>query len=361
MGWERFRLNFGGKDIWTMEELQERFTIEDALGYYHDKKLVRWLKDLGCDDEAEQVEAIQATDVLGILGELMRILGVSSDPAKVEAGLSLEDYIKRRGKSWEEFKEKKQNDELQIIEAYTDGYDALVDDILEHPKDLHYIYDRLDELAEKYPKLLEVGAYHLFCYFFREEAPLASFALFANSRTRFYCTIRNGWDDDDGYGSPPSNCVCLLENQDPIWGWTPSSVSRPQWRVNPMMRKDIPGAGDSFFLLQTTYMLNTFAAFDMPELRAILGDYMQERIVTGDIEIEPSGKKYMILRAFPSRALSLSSNYYDEGWRPVPDERIIMCGFPLLDGIRAHKIGYFDGHKSFSWEGDVTIYYMEGR
>ena len=185
----KFRLNFGGEEIRTMENLREHFSIEDALDAYHNGTLAQWLDVWGYPDELEQLKAIQATDARGILAELLRILGVASDPEEVEAGLSVVDYLEGRRKFWEDLKAGKldvvseQREFERALKMYLGKYDALVKDILDHPNDLNYIDDRLDELATEYPNLLKLNAFDLLLCF-HEKAPLAARALFEDSKMR---------------------------------------------------------------------------------------------------------------------------------------------------------------------------------
>ena len=185
----KFRLNFGGEEIRTMENLREHFSIEDALDAYHNGTLAQWLDVWGYPDELEQLKAIQATDARGILAELLRILGVASDPEEIEAGLSVVDYLEGRRRFWEDLKAGKldvasqQKTSEKAINAYHEGYDALVQAILDHPNDLDYIYDRLDELATEYPNLLKLNAFDLLLCFY-EKAPLAGLALLGDTKTR---------------------------------------------------------------------------------------------------------------------------------------------------------------------------------
>ena len=106
----KFNLNFGGEQIRTLADLRENFSIEDVLDNYNNGTLARWLDSRSYNNELEQVKAITATDTpegtsaRGILAELIRIFGAASDPAEIEADLSLIDYLEGRKKFWEDIK-----------------------------------------------------------------------------------------------------------------------------------------------------------------------------------------------------------------------------------------------------------------
>ena len=74
----KFNLIFNGNPIRTLEELRENFSVEDALSDYQDGRLARWLETRWFRDELAQVQAIQATDRVGILAALVRIFDVKA-------------------------------------------------------------------------------------------------------------------------------------------------------------------------------------------------------------------------------------------------------------------------------------------
>ena len=100
----KFNLNFGGEEIRTLDDLRENFSIEDVLDNFNNGTLARWLDSRSYNNELEQVKAIQGTDAREILAEMIRIFDVSSDPAEIEADLSLFDYLERRRKFWLDIK-----------------------------------------------------------------------------------------------------------------------------------------------------------------------------------------------------------------------------------------------------------------
>ena len=222
----KFNLNFGGEQIRTLDDLRDNFSIEDVLDVYNNGLLVKWLDVHNHKHELEQVNAIHATDARGILTELIKIFGISDDPAEIEESLSVLDYLEERKKVHEDMKahgipdyEKvkkerdellKQNEELREmrdsitpeIEAPActtqteapkpakKSYDALVQEIINNHQDLNHIYDCLDAITIDYPDILREKHSTLFDIL-NTQKPLTLYALFGHHGTRPYYVLNN--------------------------------------------------------------------------------------------------------------------------------------------------------------------------
>ena len=191
----KFNLNFGGEQIRTLDDLRENFSIEDILDVYNNGLLVKWLDVRNHKNELAKVKAIQATDARSILSELLQIFGVTDDESEIQESLSILDYLEGRKKFWADIKAgnldevAQQQGKERTLQKYHEGYNALVQNIVDRPDDLHYIYDQLDLMIETYPELFKANALGLYRYLY-DKAPLAVLALFGNSATRPY------FDDD---------------------------------------------------------------------------------------------------------------------------------------------------------------------
>ena len=64
-----------GAEVRTLDELKEHFDIESVVGYFHDGRLLNWLKARYYDPEAEQVEQLVKGDK-DISQKLCAIFGV---------------------------------------------------------------------------------------------------------------------------------------------------------------------------------------------------------------------------------------------------------------------------------------------
>ena len=56
----KFNLVCDQKPVRTIEDLQNNFSIEDVLSYYHNGLLTRWLEVRGYEEELEKVKTMQA-------------------------------------------------------------------------------------------------------------------------------------------------------------------------------------------------------------------------------------------------------------------------------------------------------------
>lgn len=63
-----------GHQARSIEELREYFDLEKIVGYFQDGKLLEWLRDRFCEDEAEQIEKLKTMDK-DWQEKLCRILG----------------------------------------------------------------------------------------------------------------------------------------------------------------------------------------------------------------------------------------------------------------------------------------------
>ncbi|MBQ7732502.1 MAG: hypothetical protein IJT58_00595 [Synergistaceae bacterium] len=192
----KFNLNFGGEQIRTLDDLRENFSIEDILDVFNNGMLVKWLDARNHKDELAKVKAIQATDARSILSELIHIFGVTSDESEIQESLSVLDYLEGRKKFWADIKAgnfdetARQQGKERVLLNYHEGYNALVQNIIDHPDELHYIYDQLDVIVANYPEMLKANALELYKRLY-SIAPLAVMALFGNSATRPYFDERN--------------------------------------------------------------------------------------------------------------------------------------------------------------------------
>ena len=196
----KFNLNFGGEQIRTLDDLRDNFSIEDVLDVYNNGLLVKWLDVHNHKDELEKVNAIHATNARGILSELIRIFGVTSDPSEIEESLSVLDYLEERKKFWADIKAgkfdeiarnitKSQNEE-ETHHASKKTYDELVQEIIDNHLDLHHIYDCLDVITADYPDILREKHSELF-ETLHTKRPLTLYALFAHHGTRPYFTLND--------------------------------------------------------------------------------------------------------------------------------------------------------------------------
>ena len=155
-----FNLNFGGENVRTFEDVRN-----------------------------------QATNAREILSEIIKTFQEKeeTEPTYVEVNFSLFDYFDGGNKFRVDFHPEQlsaklenaiQDGSAKVIQEYFRGYEVLVQDIISHPYDLTYIYDRFDDMVAGYSSLLKLSSVSLFEHFLK--TPLAAIALYAHSGTRPY-------------------------------------------------------------------------------------------------------------------------------------------------------------------------------
>ncbi len=157
----KFNLICDGKPIRTIEDLQQNFSIEDVLAYYHNGLLNRWLKVRDYADELEKVIAIAETEDINIIKRLIEIFGVSADGASIDEDIYILRYLEEQKELLDCYKQenfKKQS----IIDDYATGYRQLVDGILQDPNNVSLIKANIKEIVQNYSWVLELDHRHLF-------------------------------------------------------------------------------------------------------------------------------------------------------------------------------------------------------
>ena len=180
----KFNLICDNKPVRTIEDLQENFSIEDVLKYYNNGLLKKWLAVRGYIAELEKVEAMEETDALKIIKELILIFNVEADPEKVEQGVYMLNFRKEEEELLSIYNERKENRDT-IIADYRTGYDQLKANIIEHPNDIAEIKACIWEMTTNYEWAFEMDHRKLF-YELLDVSPLAIMCLLMNPYSRKY-------------------------------------------------------------------------------------------------------------------------------------------------------------------------------
>ena len=150
---------------------------------------------------SEQIRTIedvrtQAINAREIMSEIIKTFqeNEETDPAYVEVDFSMFNYFDGGNKFRADFHPEKLSAKLdealskgssQVIQEYFRGYEAIIQDIIAHPDDLTYIYDRLDDMVANYLPLIELNSVNLFDRL-NEVSPLPALALYGHSGTLPY-------------------------------------------------------------------------------------------------------------------------------------------------------------------------------
>lgn len=157
----KFNLNFGGEQVRTIENVRN-----------------------------------QAINAREILSEIIKTFqeNEETDPAYVEVDFSMFNYFDGGNKFRADFNpeqlsakldEALQHGSAKVIQEYFRGYEAIIQDIIAHPDDLTYIYDRLDDRVANYLPIIEINAVSLFERL-KKVSPLPALALYGHSSTLPY-------------------------------------------------------------------------------------------------------------------------------------------------------------------------------
>lgn len=180
----KFNLICDEKPVRTIEDLQNNFSIEDVLAYYNNQLLHRWLRVRGYEEELEAVSAINSSEPMEIIKELIRIFDVATDEEKVEEGIYMLKYLNEHKERCTVYEQEKYNAD-HIIKDYENGYRQLVDGILQNPNDAAKIKANIAEIVTNYAWVLELDHRELF-YALTGKSVLAVMCLLMNEKSRCY-------------------------------------------------------------------------------------------------------------------------------------------------------------------------------
>lgn len=201
----KFNLICDGNPVRNLEDLQNNFSIEDILDYYHNKLLHRWLKVRGYEKELRAVNEITAEEPIDIAKTLISIFDIEANENSVAENVYILDYSNERKDLYSIYEEEGYK-VRKIIDDYQTGYIQLIDNILHNPDNYALIKTTVNEIIEQYPWVFALNHREAF-YLFFNNAPAAIFALLSNPKTRdYYLPVK--LENDDVYD------IDLPENTD---------------------------------------------------------------------------------------------------------------------------------------------------
>lgn len=181
----KFNLNCDGASIRTIEDLREHFCIQDVLDYYKKGILARWLKVHGYNAELGKLEKISSEDDAEIISEIIQILDVEQDEKIIKEGVALIEFQKERECFYNKIS-KGIEVERDFLDLYRNGYEEVIERIVQNKNDYSIIKSATKTLADNYMWLLKFDFKRLFCYL-QEKAPVALFGFLANEKMRVFC------------------------------------------------------------------------------------------------------------------------------------------------------------------------------
>lgn len=192
----KFNLICDQKPVRTIEDLQNNFSVEDVLAYYHNGLLTRWLEVRGYIEELEKVNTIPEVDSLSIIKALIKIFNVTKDDNEIEQDIYILKYLEEQKERLDCYR--KENFKKQsIIDDYATGYQQLVDGILQNSNDVALIKANIKEIVNNYSWVLKLNHRTLFNILKENNCVLAIMCLMMVDECRkYYLPIER--EDADG-------------------------------------------------------------------------------------------------------------------------------------------------------------------
>lgn len=179
----KFNLILDGYPVRNLKGLQEHFSIEDILKYYHSGLLLRWLKVRGYIKQYDAVNEIDGVkEEREILSSLIKIFEIEEDDNVIEEGITILSYIDEQNKLNEIYKENG-FEKNRIIEDYHKGYNRLVCHMEDNKENMAILKADAIQMERAYSGLFRLDYKKLYFYLY-ETAPKAIFALLTRDLAR---------------------------------------------------------------------------------------------------------------------------------------------------------------------------------
>lgn len=180
----KFNLICNDYPVRNIDNLRNNFSIEDILEYYHNGLLKRWLEVRGYDEYLAKVSEIHSINNQEIITELIKIFEIENDNNKIREYISILEYIDERKALLQEYKSTNYKID-DIISDYHQGYDEIIQDIIENKNDMAKIKANIKKIELNYMGLYKFNYYELY-NLLEKEAPMAIFAILMNDKLKTY-------------------------------------------------------------------------------------------------------------------------------------------------------------------------------
>lgn len=287
----KFNLICDGKPVRTIEDLQNNFVIEDVLAYYDNKLLHRWLEVREYNSQWEKISAIESDDAIKIIKELIHIFDMDIDEKKIEESIYILKYKKQRKESFTSY-ERKGYKVRSIIDDYEAGYRKLIDEILNNLHDIAIIKANIHIIAEDYEWIFKLNHKNLFSIL-RSKAPISYLAI-----------------------------MCILMNEKLRKYFLPVEVSGEDGTISLDTDQNVDKREmyRSITEMLTHFMFDVYLERDLVTFSGKTEGYWKE--------LEPKGKKYMIISMCEGDYVRAAGNSGSE-----LSSTDVRNKFVILDGI----------------------------
>lgn len=264
----KFNLICDNKPVRTIEDLQNNFSVEDIWEYYENGLLKKWLSVRGYAEEVEKIEKIVSVEPSQIIVSLIQIFGIESDEKKIKEDIYFLSYQKRRNEQIAAYVEKGKK-AYEIINSDIEEFNTLIEQLVNY-KGAAQIKACIKKLVINYEWLLRMNSRKLFFLLKEKDNWLAIMNLLMNEKTREYYIP----SEEDECGEPI------------LWGL--HSFYKAMDITSDQENKDIK---DMYNLI--CYEIKNLSFMEK------LGESLKKFSGRTDEywkDLEPKGKKYMILR-----------------------------------------------------------------
>ncbi|MDF9840775.1 MULTISPECIES: hypothetical protein [unclassified Paenibacillus] len=179
----KFNLIINNMPVRTIEELRQHFFFEEVLNLYRNGLLHKWLSVRGYKKEHDELALVSGDRDEDLINQLIRIFDMGLNEQEIEEEIYILKYKKERLIQLEEL-DKLQFTADSVIDDYHNGYQNLIQSILNDKEHMPRLKAHINELCTNYMELFKLN----FPIFFTTvyEAPLAIFAMLMREELRPY-------------------------------------------------------------------------------------------------------------------------------------------------------------------------------
>lgn len=310
----KFNLVCDGNSVRTLEDLKNNFSIEDVLEYYKSGLLLRWLNVRGFEEEYEKVNQIKENDDISIIKNLIEIFGMEMEESEIEESIYFLQYEHKRKASLDRYRNSSNNLE-SMIDKHIQEYNRFVKFIINNKDDMPKIKAALKEIERNYIHIFKLDYRNLF-FKFIHQAPMAIFVMLTMDKMRGY----------------------YIYDQDEINKMLEKIKKSENDSTLEYFEKCLEDQEEMYLIIQNkTYFYS---------LKEILGDNLKE--FSGATsgywkDIEPKGKKFMILRMEQGNFVRDSGASKQELNREdINDKFVILDGIDYKSNSNTNKLLYME-------------------
>ena len=229
----KFNLMMDNNPVRTIADLQENFSIEDALKYFKNGLLAKWLSVRGFDSYYDKIKDIDIADEdKKIITQLIKVFDIELDDKKIELAIEILNYLNEEKELNAIYKDNSFK-QKQIIEDYHSGYDAIIRHMIDNRDNLAILKADAIEIERNYLRLFELDYKKVF-FNFEDAAQKAIFAILAQPELRKY------WLKEEEKTINKSLTTKILPVAKEILGEDLKIVSRDtQAKWDPIERKEV--------------------------------------------------------------------------------------------------------------------------